>query len=116
MLIFTDRLRSPTARAPEGTADAAADDKAAEDTTTDDAAADDTTTDDAAADDPADACESCLGWRAETQVASTASASVVRCRLIVRSRLLEVPAVVRGLSCRKYKRGKKCEHNVGIIQ
>ena len=101
MLIFTDRLRSPTATAPEGTADAAADDTAA---------------DDAAADDPADACESCLGWRAETQVASAASASVVRCRLIVRSRLLEVPAVVRGLSCRKYKRGKKCEHNVGIIQ
>ena len=106
MLIFTDRLRSPTAGAFEGTADAAADD-----TTADDAAADD-----AAADDPADACKSCLGWRAETRVASAASASVVRCRLIVRSRLLEVPAVVRGLSCEKYERGKKCEHNVRIIQ
>ena len=106
MLIFTDRLRSPAATAPEGTADAAADDTAA-----DDAAADD-----AAADDPADACESCLGWRAETQVASAASATMVRCRLIVRRSLIGIPSVVRDFSCRKYERWKKCEHKVAIIQ
>ena len=96
MLIFTFRSRSPTARAPEGTADAAADD--------------------AAADDAADACESCLGWRAETQVVSAASASVATCKFIVRRRLLGVRAVVRHLSCRKYEREKKCEHKVIRIQ
>lgn len=79
MLIFTDWSRSPTAAAPEGTADAAADETAAED---------------AAADDPSDACESCLGWRANTQVISAKSASVVLCSLILERRLLGIRTVV----------------------
>ena len=101
MLIFTDRSRSPTATAPEGTEDAAADDTAA---------------DDAAADDPADTCESCLGWRAETQVISAASASVVMRSFIVRRMLLGVRAVVCGLICRKYERGENGGHRVRIIR
>lgn len=101
MLIFTDRSRSPSATAPEGTADAAADDTAA---------------DDAAADDPADTCESCRGWRADTQVISAASASVVMCSLIVRRMLLGVRAIVCGLICKKYERGENGEHRVRLIQ
>ena len=116
MLIFTDRSRSPTATAPEGTADAAADDRAADDAAADDAAADDAAADDAAADDAADTCKSCLGWRAETQVISAASASVVMCSLIVRRMLLGVRAVVCGLICKKYERGENGEHRVRIIQ